>query len=27
VFLQFGDLALYDRGEIVGLWPSFPVSA
>ena len=27
VFLQFGDLAVYDRGEIVGLWPSFPVSA
>jgi len=27
VFLQFGDLAVYDRGEIVALWPSFPVSA
>ncbi|MDR3507812.1 MAG: alanine racemase [Caulobacteraceae bacterium] len=27
VFLQFGDLALYDQGRITARWPTFPVSA
>lgn len=27
VFLQFGDLALYDGGKITDRWPTFPVSA
>jgi len=27
VFLQYGDLAAYDGGEIVGRWPTFPVAA
>src|SRR5579871_456081 len=27
VFLQFGDLAVYDGGEIVARWPTFPVAA
>jgi D-serine deaminase-like pyridoxal phosphate-dependent protein len=27
VFLQFGDLAVYDGGEIVAHWPTFPVAA
>ncbi|QUD89453.1 alanine racemase [Phenylobacterium montanum] len=26
-FLQYGDLAVYDGGEIVGRWPTFPVAA
>ena len=26
-FLQFGDLAIYDGGEIVARWPTFPVAA
>jgi D-serine deaminase-like pyridoxal phosphate-dependent protein len=27
VFLQFGDIAVYDRGEIVERWPTFPIAA
>lgn len=27
VFLEFGDLAVYDGGEISQRWPTFPVSA
>ena len=27
VFLQFGDIAVYEDGEIVGRWPVFPASA
>ncbi len=27
VFLQFGDLAVYDNGKITERWPTFPVSA
>lgn len=27
VFLQFGDIAVYEDGEIVGTWPVFPASA
>jgi len=27
VFLQYGDLAVYDGGEIVDRWPTFPVAA
>ncbi|HEY2661186.1 MAG TPA: alanine racemase [Caulobacteraceae bacterium] len=27
VFLQFGDIAVYDGGEIVGHWPTFPIAA
>lgn len=27
VFLQFGDLALFDGEKITGTWPTFPVSA
>ncbi len=27
VFLQFGDIAVYDEGEIVDRWPVFPASA
>ncbi len=27
VFLQFGDIAVYDNGAIVDTWPTFPVSA
>lgn len=27
VFLQFGDIAIYEDGEIVGTWPVFPASA
>jgi D-serine deaminase-like pyridoxal phosphate-dependent protein len=27
VFLQFGDLAVYDNGAITARWPTFPVSA
>lgn len=27
VFLQFGDIAVYDEGEIVERWPVFPASA
>jgi D-serine deaminase-like pyridoxal phosphate-dependent protein len=27
VFLQFGDLLVYDGQEIVDRWPTFPVSA
>ena len=27
VFLQFGDIALYDNKEIIARWPTFPVSA
>jgi D-serine deaminase-like pyridoxal phosphate-dependent protein len=27
VFLQFGDIALYDGAEIVDWWPTFPVHA
>ncbi len=27
VFLQFGDIALFDGEEISGMWPTFPVSA
>jgi D-serine deaminase-like pyridoxal phosphate-dependent protein len=26
VFLQFGDIAVYERGEIVDFWPVFPES-
>ncbi len=27
VFLQFGDIAVYDRGKITDFWPVFPASA
>lgn len=27
VFLQFGDIAIYEDGEIIGSWPVFPASA
>ena len=27
VFLQFGDIAVYDGGEITERWPTFPVAA
>jgi D-serine deaminase-like pyridoxal phosphate-dependent protein len=27
VFLQFGDIAVYDNGVIIERWPTFPVSA
>jgi D-serine deaminase-like pyridoxal phosphate-dependent protein len=27
VFLQFGDIAIYEDGRIVATWPTFPVSA
>lgn len=27
LFLQFGDIAVYDGGEITGFWPTLPVSA
>ncbi len=27
VFLQFGDIAVYEQGEIVDRWPVFPASA
>jgi D-serine deaminase-like pyridoxal phosphate-dependent protein len=27
VFLQFGDIAIYEDGRIVGMAPTFPVSA
>lgn len=27
LFLQFGDLAVFDGGEIAGRWPTLPVSA
>lgn len=27
LFLQFGDIAVYDGGEIAGAWPTLPVSA
>jgi D-serine deaminase-like pyridoxal phosphate-dependent protein len=27
LFLQFGDLAVYQGGEIAAMWPSLPVSA
>ena len=27
VFLQFGDIAVYDQGRITERWPTFPVSA
>jgi D-serine deaminase-like pyridoxal phosphate-dependent protein len=27
VFLQFGDIAVYDNGEIVGRWPVFKQGA
>lgn len=27
VFLQFGDIAVYDKGKIVDSWPVFPASA
>lgn len=27
LFLQFGDIAVYDGGEIVAMWPTLPVSA
>jgi D-serine deaminase-like pyridoxal phosphate-dependent protein len=27
VFLQFGDLLVYEDGKIVDRWPTFPVSA
>lgn len=27
VFLQFGDIAVYEDGQIVDLWPVFPASA
>jgi D-serine deaminase-like pyridoxal phosphate-dependent protein len=27
VFLQFGDILVYEEGRIVGRWPTFPVSA
>jgi D-serine deaminase-like pyridoxal phosphate-dependent protein len=27
VFLQFGDIAVYDGAEIADRWPTFPVAA
>lgn len=27
IFLQFGDIAIYEGGKISGAWPTFPVSA
>ena len=27
IFLQFGDLAVYEHGQISERWPTFPVSA
>ncbi len=27
LFLQFGEIAVYDQGKIVAHWPTFPVSA
>jgi D-serine deaminase-like pyridoxal phosphate-dependent protein len=27
LFLQFGDLLVYEDGKIVDRWPTFPVSA
>ncbi|MCA8903473.1 MAG: hypothetical protein KDA43_01225, partial [Hyphomonas sp.] len=27
LFLQFGDIAVYEDGAIVDSWPTFPVSA
>ena len=27
VFLQFGDIAVYEDGQIVDTWPVFPASA
>jgi D-serine deaminase-like pyridoxal phosphate-dependent protein len=27
LFLQFGDIVLYDGGEIGGTWPTLPISA
>jgi D-serine deaminase-like pyridoxal phosphate-dependent protein len=27
LFLQFGDLAVYDGSAIVEMWPTLPVSA
>ncbi|NDC57499.1 MAG: hypothetical protein EBZ50_01440 [Alphaproteobacteria bacterium] len=27
LFLQFGDIALYDGREIDGVWPTLPISA
>jgi D-serine deaminase-like pyridoxal phosphate-dependent protein len=27
VFLQFGDIAVFDGGKIAAMWPTFPVSA
>ena len=26
-FLQYGDIAVFEAGEIVGWWPTFPVAA
>jgi D-serine deaminase-like pyridoxal phosphate-dependent protein len=27
LFLQFGDIAVYDGGEIAAMWPTLPISA
>jgi len=27
LFLQFGDIAVYDGGEIAEFWPTLPISA
>ena len=27
LFLQFGDIVLYDGGEVAGTWPTLPISA
>ena len=27
VLLQFGDIAVYDAGKIVDMWPAFPATA
>lgn len=27
LFLQFGDIVLYDSGEVAGTWPTLPISA
>jgi D-serine deaminase-like pyridoxal phosphate-dependent protein len=27
VFLQFGDILLFDGAAITGTWPTFPISA
>ncbi|MGH6787678.1 MAG: alanine racemase [Novosphingobium sp.] len=27
LFLQFGEIAVYDRGEIAEMWPTLPISA